>query len=103
MARLVLVDAEALEACRAMLDDDRTLAGLYQVPVEALAPVVPELPEGCSTVSEDERGIVVLWHDGNEYWAGNGEIGTCDYDRYGIPNDAATYLLARWQSLQGGA
>ena len=106
----VLVDAEALEKARNNYNEDvqrfapsdECLSALRAMH-EALAPVVPELPEGCVVMQatpfrvavRDERRVVHSCMSGGIH---NSHAGT------GVqtPTDVATYLLARFQAMQGG-
>lgn len=110
MARLVLVDADELNGVReglfakALKTTDPLLKQRLFAEHERLTPAVPELPEGCAVMEStpfrvsvrDERRVVHSCMIGGIH---NSHAGV------GVQTqiDVATYLLARFQALQGGA
>jgi hypothetical protein len=114
----VLVDADALARVRHDYKQmsTQTAIGDYAKQVlrevyEQLAPIVPELPEGATCFQSDVYTVAVSWREPcGDYCVAS--IDVCGLSSHvvggasvacQIPNDVAAYLLARWQSLQGGA
>jgi hypothetical protein len=112
----VLVDAAGCDELREALfamglkTTDPLMKQRFFEQSEKLAPVVPELPEGATCFQSDVYTVAVSWREPC------GDYCVASIDAYGlsshvvggasvtcqIPHDVATYLLARWQSLQGG-
>ncbi len=116
--KTVVVDAEALKKAiewtgQAALDscDDEDADELYEL-TEALAPIVPTLPEGWAEVTAWKGRICVGFDGGSavnraHIWESgmSAEITYADgraAESSVIHPKIATYLLARFQALQGG-
>jgi hypothetical protein len=89
----VLVEAAEFERARSRLKDELQ---------DDIEPVVPELPEGAD-LHETNDIIYVIWTDDHTYGVDELGLHCCTCPDGPMPHDVATYLLARWQSLQGGA
>jgi hypothetical protein len=104
----VLVDAAGCDELREALfamglkTTDPLMKQRFFEQSEKLAPVVPELPEGCRETERSglalrvSRGGTTYGISSHGVW--NARMGVGHW----TPLDISLYLMAHWQSLQGG-